>query len=155
MVGSEHNGNSEAFKHKEECQNKLDAALSDANRFKLLKELRATKINDAMVARQIELLYLYHLEKQLDRELMAKMVAKANAIEKSFNVFRANVDGQTMTDSEVRKILGESTDSQLRKKVWIASKTVGAGIESSLKDLVLLRNEAARSLGFGIIKSLP
>lgn len=141
-------GTAEAFKLKEECQNRLDAALSNSKRFEQLTALRKSTLNDAQLARQIELLYLAHLEKQLDRELMANMVSKANAIEKAFNVFRANVDGQTLTDSEVRKVLSESRDSDLRKKVWIASKTVGAGIEIPLKELVQYRNQAAKSLGF-------
>ena len=55
------------------------------------------------------MLYLQYLEKQVDPELLKKITAKANAVEKAFNVFRAKVDGKEMTDSEVRKVLKEST----------------------------------------------
>ena len=54
------------------------------------------------------MLYLTYLEKQVDPELLKKITAKANAVEKAFNVFRAKVDGKEMTDSEVRKVLKES-----------------------------------------------
>ena len=54
------------------------------------------------------------------------MIAKSNAVEKAFNVFRAKVDGKEMTDSEVRKVLKDSKDSARRQAVWEASKGVGA-----------------------------
>ena len=94
------------------------------------------------------MLYLLYLEKQVDPELLKKMVAKANAVEKAFNVYRAKVDGKEMTDSEVRKVLKESNDSARRKAVWEASKGVGGVVEADLKELVKLRNEAAVKLGF-------
>src|SRR5262249_17349240 len=102
----------------------------------------------SLLRREIDVLYLMYLEKQVDPELLKKITAKANAIEKAFNVYRARVDGKEMTDSEVRKVLQESKDSALRKKVWEASKGVGPVVESDLRDLVALRNEAARKLGF-------
>src|SRR6185503_15095725 len=88
------------------------------------------------------------LEKQVPADLLKKITSKANAIEQSFNVFRARVDSTEMTDSEVRKVLKESKDSARRKAVWEASKEVGPVIERDLRELVALRNEAARRLGF-------
>jgi len=79
---------------------------------------------------------LQYLEKQLDPALLKSITAKANAIEKAFNVFRATVDGHEMTDSEVRKVLKESKDSARRQAVWEASKAVGGKVESDLKELV-------------------
>jgi peptidyl-dipeptidase A len=143
-------GKDEDFKAKEEAQNKLDAALADKEKFAELKRIheQRAKIGDPLLARQIELLYLGYLEKQLDAELLKKMTAKANAIEKAFNVYRAKVDGKEMTDSEVRKVLKDSKDSARRKAVWEASKGVGGMVEADLKELVKLRNEAATKLGF-------
>src|SRR5207302_10212457 len=46
------------------------------------------------------------------------------------------------------KVLKESTESARRKAVWEASKGVGAAVESDLKELVKLRNQAAVKLGF-------
>ena len=141
-------GRDEDFKAKEEAQNKLDAALSDAGRFAELRAIRENRPADPLLARQIDVLYLAYLEKQVDPELLRKMTAKANEIEQAFNVFRANVDGREMTDSEVRKVLKESRDSRQRRAVWEASKVVGGVVEKGLKELVALRNEAARRLGF-------
>lgn len=141
-------GKDEAFAAKEESQNRLDAALADKARFAELKSLKSEKLADATLARQVDVLYLAYLEKQVDPEILKKITAKANAIEKAFNVYRAKVDGKELSDSEVRKVLKTSKDSGTRKAVWEASKGVGRLVEADLKALVKLRNEAARALGF-------
>ncbi len=145
-------GKDEDFRRKEELQNKIDAALSDAKSFAVLKQLKdavqAGRIADRLLARQIELMYLQYLEKQVPPDLLRRITAKANAVEQAFNVFRAKVDGKELTDSRVRAVLKESKDSHYRQKVWEASKEVGAVVAANLAELVQLRNEAAAKLGF-------
>ncbi|HJT79002.1 MAG TPA: M2 family metallopeptidase [Gemmataceae bacterium] len=138
------------FKKKEEAQNRIDEALADHKAFaevKALKEERA-KIDDPLLARAIDVLYLTYLEKQVDTALLKKIVAKSNAVEQAFNVFRANVGGKRLTDSAVRKLLKESRSSDALRAVWEASKEVGPIIAPQLKELVKLRNQEARQLGF-------
>jgi peptidyl-dipeptidase A len=142
-------GKDEDFKKKEEAQNQLDAALAETEPFTKLKHIRARKPQDKLLARQIEVLYLQYLEKQVDKELLRQMTAKANAVEQAFNVFRAPVRGKQLTDSEVRKVLKKDRDSGYRREVWEASKKVGANVEADLKELAKLRNQAAKQLGFG------
>ena len=143
-------GKEEDFKKKIEAQNQIDAALADKAAFAKVKELKdkSKEIDDAVVRRAIEVLYLTYLEKQVDTELLTKMVELSNAVEKRFNVFRANVDGEEMTDSQVRKVFKVSVESDQRKAVWEASKKVGEVVEKDLAQLVKLRNEAATKLGF-------
>jgi peptidyl-dipeptidase A len=141
-------GNDDDFAAKERAQNELDRALSDAKRFAELKAIREAKPADQLLARQIEVLHLGYLEKQVPPELLRQITAKANAVEKAFNVYRAKVGDRQMTDSAVRKVLSESKDSAERKAVWEASKAVGPLVEADLKELVALRNEVARRLGF-------
>jgi peptidyl-dipeptidase A len=140
------------FKKKEEAQNKIDAALSDKPTFDRLKAIKAAKdkgeLKDPLLARQIDLLYLAYLEKQVEPDLLRRITAKANAVEQQFNVYRAKVDGRELPDSEVRNVLKTSGDRGIRRKVWEASKGVGKAVEADLKDLVGLRNEAAKKLGF-------
>lgn len=141
-------GKDEAFAAKEKAQNALDAALADRERFAELKGIHDGPIADPTLKRQIDLLYLAYLEKQVDPELLRKMTARANAIEQAFNVYRARVDGKELADSEVREALKSDKDSARRKAVWEASKGVGAAVEADLKELVGLRNQAAKTLGF-------
>jgi peptidyl-dipeptidase A len=141
-------GKDEDFKAKEQAQNRLDQALANRERFAELKAIREGKPADPLVKRQIDVLYLAYLEKQVDPELLKRITSKANAIEQAFNVFRPQVGDKTYSDSEVRQVLKKSKDSAERKAVWTASKAVGAKIEADLKELVLLRNDAAARLGF-------
>lgn len=143
-------GQDEAFQRKQELETQYDLALSDAEQFKELTELHAQrdKLGDAQLARQIEVLYLQYLSKQVDPALLKQIVEKSNAVEQAFNVFRPKVAGKEQTDNEVRQVLIASNDPARRRAFWEASKDVGAVVEADLKDLVRLRNEAARKLGF-------
>jgi peptidyl-dipeptidase A len=142
-------GKDEDFQEKERAQNRIDEALADTARFQELKDIKKEGgISDPILAREIELLYLTYLEKQVDPALLKKMTALSNKVEKAFNVYRAKVDGKEMTDSEVRKVLKTSKSSERRQAVWEASKAVGAMIAADLKELVKVRNEAATKLGF-------
>jgi peptidyl-dipeptidase A len=143
-------GRPEDFARKVEAQNRLDAALADSRAFAELKEIRDHKkeIDAPVLARAIDVLYLLYLEKQVDTDLLQKMVARANAVEETFNKFRAKVGDEELTDNEVRAALKKSTDSVRLRAVWEASKAVGARVAPDLRELVRLRNQAARKLGF-------
>lgn len=142
-------GKDEDFKRKEDAQNKIDAFLSDVIAFAQVKALKTKgKIDDPIVKRAIDVIYLAYLEKQVDPELLKKMTALSNSVEKKFSTFRAMEDGKEMSDADVRKILKTSMLSERRQAVWEAAKKVGAVVEPELKELVKLRNEAAKKLGY-------
>jgi len=149
-------GKPEAFDRKEKAQNRMDAALSDKTAFGQLKNLRdkSTLIDDPLTRRSIQVLYLQYLGSQVDPELLKRMTALANQVEKDFNAFRARVDGQELTENQIREVLRQSTDSDRRKAVWTASKKVGEILSPNLKELVRLRNQAAKSLGFDSFHAL-
>src|SRR5438128_1314224 len=69
-------GKDEDFKKKEEAQNKIDEALANKEQFtelKAIKQLRDKgEIEDKIVARAIDVLYLMYLEKQVDPALLKK-----------------------------------------------------------------------------------
>lgn len=143
-------GAKEAYDRKEAAQNRLDEALSDPAAFAELKAIKAdlARIDDPLAARAIEILYLQYLEKQVDPAILKKMTSLANAVEKKFNVYRAKVDGQEVADSKIRDILKSSTNADRRREAWESSKGVGREVEADLKELVKVRNEAARKLGY-------
>jgi peptidyl-dipeptidase A len=141
-------GSDEAYQRKQEAENQLDAALADRDRFERLKKCDAAKLKDRLLQRQIHLLYLQALPKQAAAETLKQIVSRANAIEMRFNVFRAKVDDKPLADSDVRRILKQSRDSQERRAAWEASKGVGREVEQDLRTLVQLRNKSARELGF-------
>lgn len=151
-------GKKEAFQQKEEAQNKLDAQMADRDQFARIKAVRDArdKIDDPVIRRAVDVIYLACLEKQVDPELLKEMTRQANEIEELFSNFRAEIPDPgdktktlKLTDAELRKILKTSTLSERRKEAWEASKVLGAKVEPGLKKLVKLRNEAAKKLGFG------
>lgn len=142
-------GKDEDFQKKEDAQNKIDAFLSDKETFAGIKALKEKgQIDDPVLKRAVDVIYLAYLEKQVDPELLKKLTALSNSVEKKFSTFRAKVDDMEMTDAEVRKVLKTSNLSERRKVVWEAAKVVGKVVEPELKELVKLRNEAATKLGF-------
>ena len=141
-------GRDEDYKAKEDAENRLDQMLSDPKVFAELKAIHDAPVADPVLAREIHVLYLGYLAKQLDPELLKQMTAKSNAVEKTFSRFRAQVGQKELTDNEVRQVLRKSTDSAQRRATWEASKVVGKLVEGNLKDLVKLRNTGARKLGF-------
>lgn len=141
-------GSDAAYEAKTAAENKLDEALADRERFARLKACDAAPPADKQLARQVHVMYLQALPKQVDPELLKQMTARSNAIEQAFNVYRAKVGDRELTDSEVRKILKESKDPKERQAAWEASKGVGAKVEADLKALVDMRNRSAKQLGF-------
>jgi peptidyl-dipeptidase A len=142
-------GKDEDFKRKQEAQDKIDELLSNTAAFAEIKAIKeAGGIDSAIIRRAIDVIYLLYLEKQVDPALLKKMNELSNAVEQKFNTFRAKVGGKELTTAEVRDILKASTLSERRQEAWEASKEVGKVVEPQLKELVKLRNQAAKQLGF-------
>ncbi|HWB12865.1 MAG TPA: M2 family metallopeptidase [Pirellulales bacterium] len=141
-------GSADAYRLKDEADDRLDTALADRAWFERLKRCHESRPADLLLARQIELLYWQALPKQVDRELLKQLTTRANGIEMRFNAFRARVGDEQLTTSDVRRVLSSSTNSTRRREVWEASKVLGSELAPELLALVRLRNRAARRLGF-------
>jgi peptidyl-dipeptidase A len=141
-------GKDEDFQNKQAAEDKLDLALCDVRWFAELKAIKESHIRNPMLARQIAVLYLEFLGRQVPPELLRKISAKSNAVEQTFNVYRYDVLGKRLTDNDISRILVESRDSAQRQAAWEARMSIGRAIIGDLKAVVALRNEAARKLGF-------
>ena len=141
-------GKEEDFQKKQEAEEKLELRLSNPAEFAELKAVKQGGVSDPIVAREIAVLYLEYLAKQVDPVLLKKMLAKSNTVERAFNVFRPKVGGKPLTDNDIRQVLRESRDSAERRAAWEAGKKVGPVVVGDLMELVALRNESARKLGF-------
>jgi len=127
----------------------LVTTYSDEQTFGQLKEWKeAGTVVDPVLARHLEILYLNYLGNQLPGATLAELVERASKIEKRFNTHRALVDGRELSDNELAEILRKSTDSAEVEKAWFASKEVGVEVADQILELVKLRNQAARELGF-------
>ncbi|MDB4893766.1 MAG: hypothetical protein JWN15_28, partial [Firmicutes bacterium] len=131
-----------------DLETELRLLMSDRDTFAKLKAAAANPTGDTLLDRQLVSLYHGYLENQLDKDEIAAMVAKANELEQIFSNFRGTIDGEPVSENDVREVLVKSTDSEVRRKAWQASKQIGAEVSQKLIELVKLRNSAARHLGF-------
>lgn len=105
-------------------------------------------VDDPLLARQLTLLINDHRASQLPPETIERTVRMEKALEHRLNTFRAELDGERVTDNRILEILRGSDDPALRRRAWEASKQVGAAIAGDLLALVRLRNDSARRIGY-------
>jgi len=98
--------------------------------------------------RQLQLLVNDMKSNQLPEEIIADLAKRGSELNYLFNTYTPEVDGKSYSANDIREVLLTSTDLELRKKVWLASKEVGGVVEKGLLELVKKRNEAARLLGY-------
>jgi peptidyl-dipeptidase A len=117
--------------------------------FEFLKRLDLAGITDPLLARQAFLLLQQFRAHQIPAAAIERMVRLEKGLDSRFNNFRADLGGERVTDNRLRQILRTSNDTALRRRAWEASKQIGAEVAEDLLELVRLRNQAARDLGFG------
>lgn len=142
-------GKDELYQKMEELNIKLSKIYANREDFQKLKKIRESgAVTDPILKRQLDILYHQYLAKQIDQEKLEKMIQLETGLEKKFSTYRAEFNNKKYTDNEIEHILKTGTDSKLLEKAWIASKQVGKVVESDVLQLVAMRNEAAKELGF-------
>ena len=142
-------GDNSEYEEYSKAQLELRKIFSDNKDYALLKELKESGvIKTPLLSRQLDILYYSYLENQIEPQLLEKIVELETICEKKFNDFRGKINGKPVTSNKIDEILKKETDSSKRKAAWLASKQVGPEIETDLVNLVKLRNEAAKKLGF-------
>ena len=141
-------GNKEAYEKYEFYQKEIAKFFNNPENFRKTKEFLDSKIEDELVERQLRLLYNSYLGNQGDLNLINKIVEKSTLIEEKFNKFRAKIEGKEFTDNQIKDILKEENDSKKLQEAWEASKMQGEFVAKELIELIKLRNELAKSLGF-------
>ncbi|MHC4172984.1 MAG: M2 family metallopeptidase, partial [Planctomycetota bacterium] len=142
-------GKPEDYDKVSELTLKVRQVYSNPQEFSFLKDMKEFgQVKNAILARQLDVLYNSHLENQIEPELLKEIVDLGTEIEKNFSTFRGTIQGEKVTLNEIKEILKTQTDSRKRRQAWLASKQVGAEVADDLIQLVKLRNQAARKLGF-------
>ena len=142
-------GKAEDYEKVSELTLKIRQVYSDPEDFAFIKQVKESgRPKDHLLARQLDMLYNAYLGNQIEPELLKEIVDLGTEIEKNFSVFRGTIDGEKVTDNQIKEILKDETDSAKRKKAWLAGKQVGEAVAADIVRLVKLRNKAARKLGF-------
>jgi peptidyl-dipeptidase A len=142
-------GEEEAFDRRADLEVRLTEAYSDSEDFAFLRDMREKDLLDDPVEKRLLLvLYLKYLGNQGDPELRRQIIEQGAKLEQTFANFRGLMAGREVSDNDIEEVLTESVDSGDRREAWEASKQVGAAVAADLRELVKMRNEAARSLGY-------
>lgn len=123
-------------------------ALADPEAFAAIRAARSERGLDALVERQLDVLFQLFTPNQVAADLRREIVELQSDIESRFARHRGEIDGEPVDDNAISDILRSSDDTARRRAAWEASKRVGAEVADDLRALVGLRNRAARSLGY-------
>jgi peptidyl-dipeptidase A len=152
---AETTGSEEAFRRVEEGQKRCMRRLADRDDYKLADALRHDKSLDDETRRQLERWRNRMAPNQIDGATIDRLAAEEAALVQQYNAFRADLGGRSVGDNEIDRILSESTDSAEVENAWRASKRISEfkgeselSVVDRLRDLVRLRNEAARQIGY-------
>ncbi|MDZ7724558.1 MAG: M2 family metallopeptidase [candidate division KSB1 bacterium] len=142
-------GNEQAFQESGNAELEIRKTHSDSQKFALLNSLKeSAQINDPLLQRQLTVLYNRFLKNQIDPDLLKSIVDKQTEIEQKFSTFRPVVNGDTLNNNRIEKVLKNEINSKVRQQIWSASKKVGAHVAPDIIELVKYRNKAAQSIGF-------
>lgn len=142
-------GREEDYEQYNQLQLKIHTLYNDRKSFAFLRDWKESKtVQDDLLQRQLDLLFLAFLRDQIEPDLMTQIVSLDTKIQKNYNIFRGEMEGKKVTNSDIYRIMTTEKDPRVRELAWRASKQVGDAIAGDLIQLVKLRNQAARSLGF-------
>ncbi|MHC4792268.1 MAG: M2 family metallopeptidase, partial [Planctomycetota bacterium] len=142
-------GDSEDYDKYSELELEIRQIYSNPKDFALLKGIKESgQVKGAKLARQLDKLYNAYLENQIEPQLLKKLVDLGTEIEKNFSTFRGTIGAEKVTTNEIKEILKTEMDLAKREQAWLASKQVGPVVAADIIQLVKLRNEAARKVGF-------
>jgi peptidyl-dipeptidase A len=141
-------GGSEDAALSAEAKERMRRVYARTDEFETVKRFAQEPGHDPITARQLKLLSLDYAANQMDPEVLAEIVRREEEIEVTFNAFRATLNGARMTENDLRRILREEKNVEVRRTAWEASKQIGATVSARLLELVRIRNRESRRLGY-------
>ncbi|MBI9033445.1 MAG: M2 family metallopeptidase [Bacteroidales bacterium] len=142
-------GKDEDYARAEKLNLESAKVYSNTADFQFLKEIKESRlVQDEMLKRQLEVLYHAYLSKQVNVDKLEAIIKLETEVEKKYASFRAEIDGEKLSDNEIEDLLRESDQSEVVKTTWMASKEIGPIVAEDVRNLVRLRNAVAVELGF-------
>lgn len=150
-------GDPAAFEQVEQFRKQIMKRLSNRDDYALAQKLLDSTELDELQRRELLRWRNRLASHQYDEAMIDKIAAEETALAQQYNSFRAELDGQAIADNQIDQILAKSTDSAEVEAAWQASKKIAyyrgpqgdqPPVAERLLDLVRLRNQAARSIGF-------
>jgi len=142
-------GKPEKFEELKQVQLLARQIHNDPNDFSRIEACRESGcLRDPRLARQVDKLYFSFLQNQVEPALLARIVELDTKVQETYNNYRPTMHGRKVTVSDIYTIMTAESDAGRRQAAWRASKQVGDVIIADFLNLVRLRNQAARQVGF-------
>ena len=117
--------------------------------FRQIREWRDAGIQlDEIQSRQLKLIHDAFVPNQIEEDVLRDIVERETQIENAFNTFRANFEGGSSSDNQLRELLQNEQNIDRRRSAWEATKQVGHHVAPKLLELITIRNREARKLGY-------
>lgn len=141
-------GSEDAERRTEALEVRLANLYANTDDYARLKAMADGPWEDPQLQRQHTLLLNDFTGSQFEPDTIEKMAALETRLRTWFNTHRGNVRGEALPDNELKRILHESDDAELRREAWEASKSIGPVVRDTVLEVVRQRNAAAQRLGF-------
>ncbi len=141
-------GDSVAHARVQEIEELLSDLHSDPATWRALQAWHEAPIGNALLDRQIHLLYPEYRQGQADEQLRNNVIRLAVNMELTCSIFRPELDGERVDSNELDRQLLRETDDHKRRRLWETTRQVGDRVAEQVVQLAVLRNELARELGF-------
>ncbi|MDQ3987135.1 MAG: M2 family metallopeptidase [Actinomycetota bacterium] len=119
----------------------------DPQKLAEVEEALQQELHDPKLQRQLEVLRLSFTGNQMQDSHRSMLVELSTEVESEYASYRPRVDGRAVSENEIEEILKTSSDAELRRRTWMASKEIGVKVAGKVRELARVRNEVARDLG--------
>ncbi len=141
-------GRESDYRRLEELRNRIDRLYRRPDLFEEIRRAREAPSGDRIADRTVDYLYLEALPRQVDEALGERINRLSTGVERDFSTFRPVVAGQRRTFNDLEIALSTERDPAVLEASWEGLKSVGPIVAGRLDELVGLRNDAARAVGY-------
>lgn len=140
-------GTDTALKKYQQLDLQYKQYFNDPIKYTELKTLE-NQVTSPLEKRRINVLLRSIRAHLIPDEILKKISEKESELMQKYVSFRPKLDGKELSENQIREILSKEKNVSVRKKVYEVSKQIGALLAPTIKELVKLRNEGAKALGF-------
>lgn len=142
-------GSEDAASLRSDLDTELRLLFNDKKTFeKLINWDQDPSITDPLLKRQLNVLIRTFIPNLIAKDLLKKITQAESHLSCLYSNFRPQIDGKTLSENDIIAILKNENDVGVRKQTWEASKQIGKVLAPHILELIKLRNEAAKSLGY-------
>jgi len=141
-------GSIDAADLKAELDAELRFLFNDPKVYAQLLAWERAGLEDPILKRQLNVLIRAFKQNQAPRALLEELAQKEAALAQSYASFRPELDGKVISENGIKEILKTETNEERRKRAWEVSKKIGPVLAPQILELVKLRNQIAKSLGY-------